>query len=279
MSDLTASGTVRGATLTGTNLYGTIAGSNTAAVSDLTASGTVKGGTLTGTSVYGTIAGSNTAAVSDLTASGTVRGATLTGTSIYGAITGSNTASVTTLTVTDTTQATSTTTGALTVAGGISTQTNVHAANVYISGGLITNQNQGFTKKTYSYSGTIGDTEQPHINVCFTNDSFNASVTAELIEDDLEISTITFGCCGGSKTGVFPSGNIKTGSVQVFGPASTNPWNVAVVTDATTVAMKPYTALAGAGEYHVFVEYFSAKPSGQVSNVIQDTTEKVVFGY
>src|SRR6056300_701242 len=52
--------------------------------------------------------------------------------------------------VTDTTQATSTTTGALTVAGGISTQTNVHASNVYIAGGLVTNTG-GVTKKTYAY--------------------------------------------------------------------------------------------------------------------------------
>src|SRR5210317_2516810 len=132
VSDLTASGTVKGATLTGTNLYETMAGSNTAAVSDLTATGTVKGSTLTGTNLYGTIAGANTAAVSDLTATGTVKGATLTGTNLYGTIAGSNTATVTTLTasdvvdITDTTVADSTTTGALTVAGGISTQTNVN---------------------------------------------------------------------------------------------------------------------------------------------------------
>src|SRR5210317_2113073 len=155
-TNVTGTDTVKGATLTGTSVYGTIEGSNTAAVSDLTASGTVKGGTLTGTSVYGTISGSNTAAVSDLTASGTVKGATLTGTSVYGTIEGSNTAAVSTLTVSGTTQATSTTTGALTVTGGISTQTNVHAANVYISGGLITNT-EGVTKKTYAYSGDLAN--------------------------------------------------------------------------------------------------------------------------
>src|SRR5210317_226157 len=101
-TNVTGSGTLKGATLTGTNLYGTLSGSNTAAVSDLTASGTVKGGTLTGTSVYGTISGSNTASVSSLTASGTVKGATLTGTSVYGTISGSNTASVSSLTASGT---------------------------------------------------------------------------------------------------------------------------------------------------------------------------------
>jgi UDP-3-O-[3-hydroxymyristoyl] glucosamine N-acyltransferase len=278
VSDLTASGTVKGATLTGTSVYGTISGSNTAAVSDLTASGTVKGATLTGTSVYGTIEGSNTAAVSDLTASGTVKGATLTGTSVYGTIEGSNTAAVSTLTVSGTTQATSTTTGALTVAGGISTQTNVHAANVYISGGLITNT-AGVTKKTYAYSGTIADTEQPYINVCFTNESFSAKIDAQLIEGDDEISTISLVCCGGNKGGTFPTSDIQVGSVQVFGPASTNPWSSAVVGDKTTVALRPSAAIDTSGEYHIFVEYLTAKSAGAVANVVQDTTEKIVFGY
>jgi hypothetical protein len=228
--------------------------------------------------VYGTIEGSNTAAVSDLTASGTVKGGTLTGTSVYGTISGSNTASVSTLTVSGTTQATDTLTGALTVAGGLSTQTNVHAANVYISGGLITNT-AGVTKKTYAYSGTIGDTEQPHINVCFTNQSFNAKIDAQLIEGDDEISTISFVCCGGNKGGTFPASDIQVGSVQVFGPASTNPWSSAIVTDKTTVALKPSGAIDTSGEYHIFVEYTTAKSAGAVANVVQDATEQIVFGY
>jgi predicted acyltransferase (DUF342 family) len=182
------------------------------------------------------------------------------------------------VTVTDATQATDTLTGALTVAGGLSTQTNVHAANVYISGGLITNT-AGVTKKTYAYSGTIGDTKQPHINVCFTNQSFNAKIDAQLIEGDDEISTISFVCCGGNKGGTFPASDIQVGSVQVFGPASTNPWISAIVTDKTTVALKPSGAIDTSGEYHIFVEYTTAKSAGAVANVVQDTTEQIVFGY
>jgi cytoskeletal protein CcmA (bactofilin family) len=182
------------------------------------------------------------------------------------------------VTVTDATQATSTTTGALTVAGGISTQTNVHAANVYISGGLITNT-AGVTKKTYAYSGTIADTEQPYINVCFTNESFSAKIDAQLIEGDDEISTISLVCCGGNKSGTFPTSDIQVGSVQVFGPVSTNPWSSAVVADKTTVALIPSAAIDTSGEYHIFVEYLTAKSAGAVANVVQDTTEKIVFGY
>jgi hypothetical protein len=182
--------------------------------------------------------------------------------------------------VTDTTEAISTTTGALTVVGGISTQTNVHAANVYISGGLITNT-AGVTKKTYAYSGTIGNTEQPYINVCFTNESFSAKITGQLIEGDDEISTITVDCCGGNKNGgaTLSASDIQTGSIQVFGPASTNPWSSTVVTDKKTVALRPSGAIDTSGEYHLFVEYITAKSAGAVANVVQDTTQKIAFGY
>ena len=124
-------------TLVTTSLYGPIVGSNTAAVTDLTATtiyGTISGSNtasvsdLTATTIYGTISGSNTASVSDLTA-----------TTIYGTLAGANTASVSTLTANDTTQATSRTTGAVTIAGGLGVSTNVHAANVYVTGGLVTN--------------------------------------------------------------------------------------------------------------------------------------------
>ena len=65
-------GTVTATALVGTNLYGTLLGSNAASVSSLTASGTVKGTDLIGTNLYGTLLGSNAASVSSLTASGDV---------------------------------------------------------------------------------------------------------------------------------------------------------------------------------------------------------------
>jgi hypothetical protein len=101
VTDLTASAMVKGVTITGTNLYGTLAGANTAAVTDLTATDMVKGTTITGTNLYGTLAGANTAAVTDLTASAMVKGVTITGTNLYGTLAGANTAAVTDLTATD----------------------------------------------------------------------------------------------------------------------------------------------------------------------------------
>ena len=132
VTTLTASAMVKGATISGTNVYGTLAGANTAAVTTLTASGMVKGATISGTNVYGTLAGANTAAVTTLTASAMVKGATISGTNVYGTLAGSNAAAITTLnasgvvTLADTTTSTSATTGALKVAGGISTQENLN---------------------------------------------------------------------------------------------------------------------------------------------------------
>jgi hypothetical protein len=287
-TDLTASGTVKGATITGTNLYGTLAGSNTVAASDITASGTVKGATITGTNLYGTLAGSNTVAASDITASGTVKGATLTGTNLYGTIAGSNAASVSTLTANDTTQATSRTTGAVTIAGGLGVSTNVHAANVYVTGGLITNTG-GVTKKTYSYAGTFpaGTTDaQATLDIVFAAEVFSAKITAHLVEDDTEISVLSLDVGGGHKSGG-TSPIIFKGPLTIFGGTNDNPWSSTVTTSTTTtdvtVSIKPTQAIQAliTADYNIFVEYVSAASGGQLKQINDHQTSPVTvsFGY
>ena len=279
-TDLTASGTVKGATLTGTNLYGTLAGANTVATTDLTASGTVKGATLTGTNLYGTLAGSNTVAASDITASATVKGATLTGTNLYGTIAGSNAASVSTLTANDTTQATSRTTGAVTIAGGLGVSTNVHAANVYVTGGLITNTG-GVTKKTYSFSNivTSGGTA-PEINVYFTSNVFYSKLSAQLVDDTDEVSTMILEMAGGGRNGTLPGKNIKVGTKNIFGDASSTPWSSNVLVAPNRIMITPSGALTNSGNCHVFLEYTSDISTGGVSNVQFDFDQHVInFGY
>jgi hypothetical protein len=287
VSDLTASAMVKGATLTGTNLYGTLAGSNTVAASDITASAMVKGATITGTNLYGTLTGSNTAAVSDLTASAMVKGATITGTNLYGTLAGSNAAAMTTLsasdvvTLTDTTEATSSTTGALKVAGGVGIAKDVYVGErAYVTGGLITNTGQ-VTKKTYSFTGaldsgqTIADST---IKITFSAHVFYAKIVAHLIESDDEVSTLSMECGGGHRTGGTPL-TIAKGPTSVFGSASTNPWNIAVAATTTTVALAPTTDMAAAGNYNIFIEYISANASGAVTKITEGSTDVITFGY
>jgi hypothetical protein len=180
--------------------------------------------------------------------------------------------------VTDTTEATDTLTGALTVAGGISTQTNVHAANVYISGGLITNT-AGVTKKTYAYSGDLGtvSTTEATIKINFTNHVFYAKVVAHLAEGTGEdISTLAFECGGGKWDGTTPSNSIVVGPLSIFGVSSANPWDSTVTRTATSVSFKPSETMASAGNYNVFVEYISQSSSGKVSTIEEGTGGAVV---
>jgi hypothetical protein len=300
---------VKGATLSGTNVYGTLAGANTAAVTTLTASGMVQGATLAGTNIYGTLAGANTAtvttltatdiygtlagantaAVTSLTASGMVKGATLSGTNVYGTLAGSNAAAVTTLTatgvvtLTNATESTSATTGALKAAGGVGIAKDVYVGErVYVTGGLITNTGQ-VTKKTYSFTGVLVNGQSignSTIKITFSPHVFYAKIVAHLIESDNEVSTLSMECGGGHRTGGTPL-VITTGPTSVFGNTSTNPWNSVVVATTTTVAFAPTTTMTNSsgGNYNVFIEYISAHASGAVTNIIEGSSTQITFGY
>jgi len=209
-----------------------------------------------------------------LTASGTVEGATLTGTNLYGTLTGSNTAAMTTLsasgvvTLTNATESISSTTGALKVAGGVGIAKNVYVAErAYVTGGLITNTG-GVTKKTYSQTGTITTGTTPNINIVFSDHAFSAKITAQLIESDIEISTLFIDVTGGRRGGASTSTlNITKGPLSIFGHATSNPWSTTVGATTTTVTITPSTNLNGTGYYNIFVEYVSGDAGGSVSTI------------
>ena len=249
-------GTANVGTLITTNLYGPIAGSNTAAVTSLTASGMVQGATLSGTNIYGTLAGSNTAAVTTLIASGVV-------------------------TLTDATESTSSTTGALKVAGGVGIAKDVYVGErAYVTGGLVTNTG-GVTKKTYSFSGDLTNAQtiaDSTIKITFSAHVFYAKIVAHLVESDDEVSTLSMECGGGHWTGGTPLA-IAKGPVSIFGSASTNPWSSAVTTTTTEVNLKPTTNMAADGHYNVFIEYISQSSSGEVTKITEGSTDVITFGY
>jgi hypothetical protein len=191
-----------------------------------------------------------------------------------------NTGIAGTLGVADTTPSTSTGTGALVVTGGVGIGGNVHAANVYVTGGLITNTG-GVAKKTYSFSGDLDSAQtvaNSTIKITFSAHVFYAKIVAHLIEDDDEVSTLALECGGGHWLGGTPLA-IAKGPLSIFGSASTNPWSSAVTTTTTEVSLKPTTDMAAAGHYNVFIEYISQSSSGEVTKITEGSTDVITFGY
>jgi len=138
------------------------------------------------------------------------------------------------VTLTDTTGAISSTTGALKVAGGVGI-----AKDVYVAGGLITNTG-GVTKKTYSFSNivTSGGTA-PEINVYFTSNVFYSKMSAQIVDDTDEVSTMVLEMAGGGRNGTVPGKNIKVGTKNIFGDASSTPWSSNVLVAPNRIMITP----------------------------------------
>jgi hypothetical protein len=190
------------------------------------------------------------------------------GVGVTGALYGSTADLDGVVTLTDTTEATSSTTGALKAAGGVGIAKDVYVGErAYVTGGLVTNTG-GVTKKTYSQSGTITTGTAPNINIVFSDHAFSAKITAQLIESDIEISTLFIDVTGGRRGGASTSTlNIAKGPLSIFGDATSNPWSTTVGATATTVTITPSTNLDGTGYYNIFVEYVSGDAAGSVSTI------------
>jgi hypothetical protein len=142
---------------------------------------------------------------------------------------------------------TSTETGALVVTGGIGIGGNVHASNIYSTGGLITNTD-GVTKKTYSHKGTFSGTT---LTITFSGETFSAKITGHLL-DDSTLSTLILDVSTG----------VTTGPLTIFGN-SVQPWSTTVTTNTTTATLTGVNGL----DYHIFVEYISGDPTGKVESI------------
>jgi hypothetical protein len=148
----------------------------------------------------------------------------------------------------------------------VSSNLNVDA-NVFIAGGLVTNTG-GVSKKTYSQTGTITTGTAPDIDIVFSDHAFSAKITAQLIESDIEISTLNIDVTGGRRGGASTSTlNIAKGPLSIFGDATSNPWSTTVGATTTTVTLTPSTNLDGEGHYNIFVEYISGDAAGSVSTI------------
>jgi hypothetical protein len=163
--------------------------------------------------------------------------------------------------LTGATEATSSTTGALKVSGGVGI-----GNRAYISGGLITNTS-GVAKKTYSQTGTITSGASPGVVISFSNHAFSARITAQLIESDEEISSLFIDVTGGKRGGSTSALNIAKGQLSICGDVTSNPWSSTVGVTTTTVTITPSTNLDGEGHYNIFVEYISAETNGSVVSI------------
>jgi hypothetical protein len=155
--------------------------------------------------------------------------------------------------------------------------------NVYVTGGLITNTG-GVTKKTYSVSRTVGTGITPLVDINFTSNIFYAKITAQLIDDDEDLSTMILEVSGGRKSGNTPTKNIAVGTKNIFGDqTNTNPWSPTVTTTGNKVTLTSSNDLDSGDGYDIFIEYMSSNSDGGVVSVAErvggTSTTLATFGY
>ena len=237
---------VKGATISGTNVYGTLAGSNTAAVSDLTASAMVKGATISGTNVYGTLAGSNAAAITTLNASGVV-------------------------TLADDTSSTSATTGALKVAGGISTQENLNVGgDLKVDTSVLvvnsTTNRVGINKATPGYALDVdGDI---NFTGTFRYDGDQFVSTPWTIESSPTALSYTSGNVGVGA--INPAAKLTvTGDAQIT--TTLNVGGVVTLTDATEATSSTTGALKAAGGVGIAKDVYVGERAYVTGGLITNT--------
>ena len=157
--------------------------------------------------------------------------------------------------------------------------------NVYVTGGLVTNT-AGYTKKTYSLSRTVGVGHgTPSIDINFTSNIFYAKITAQLIDDTENISTMVLEVSGGKKDGSTPSRNISIGTKNIFGSVlNSNPWSSTVAVDKNKITLTSSTALDSGDGYDIFIEYMSraSVDDGRVVSIVDTAPDPDLthtFGY
>jgi hypothetical protein len=174
---------------------------------------------------------------------------------------------------------------------GVSTSTpdaNLHVVgNVYVSdlatfsNGIVTNTGQ-YTKKTYSFTRTVSTGITPSIDINFTSNIFYAKITAQLINDDEDISTMILEVSGGHKDGTTPTRDISIGTKNIFGSVlNPNPWSSTVSTTPNRVRIAANSAIDSGDGYDIFIEYMSraSVSDGKVTSIDENTTEVIAFGY
>jgi len=206
----------------------------------------VKGATISGTNVYGTLAGSNAAAITTLNASGVV-------------------------TLADTTTSTSATTGALKVAGGISTQENLNVGgDLKVDTSILvvnsTTDRVGINKATPAYTLDVdGDI---NFTGTFREDGNPFVSTPWTIETSPDALNYTAGNVGIGATD--PAAKLTvTGDAQITTTLSVG--GVVTLTDATEATSSTTGALKAAGGVGIAKDVYVGERAYVTGGLITNT--------
>jgi hypothetical protein len=149
---------------------------------------------------------------------------------------------------------------------------------LHVNGGVITNSD-AFTRKLYSYSDPTVDYGFSNVALTFASNVFSAKITAQLVHENEEVSTMIFNVQGGTRDGTTSSLNIASSAVSLFGNTNIRPWNPDVTFTPTKVILEPL--FDGDADYSVdiFVEYLSSAATGKLETISVDDTVVKAFSY
>jgi len=159
-------------------------------------------------------------------------------------------------------------------------------APLHVAGGTIFNSD-AVSKKQYSSTFSVLDTQGKNIILTFGNGAFYAKITAMLryAADGKYMSTMVLEVQGGhsdnTQTSSIP---IAIGTKNIFSGTNPYPWSQTVTKTATTITMVPHNTLPRGGlaltayYYDFYIELMTAS-GGKLVNIKANTTTKSSFTY
>lgn len=159
-------------------------------------------------------------------------------------------------------------------------------APLHVAGGTIFNSD-AVSKKQYSSTFSVLDTQGKNIILTFGNGAFYAKITAMLryAADGKYMSTMVLEVQGGhtnnAQTSTIP---IAIGTKNIFSGTNPYPWNQTVTTTATTLTVVPHNTSPRGGlaltayYYDFYIELMTAS-GGKLLNIKANTTTKSSYTY
>ena len=149
---------------------------------------------------------------------------------------------------------------------------------LHVNGGVITNSD-AFTRKLYSYSEPTLAFNFSNVALTFASNVFSAKITAQLVHNNEEVSTMVFYAQGGTRDGTTSSLNIAPSAVSLFGNTNNSPWNPDVTFTPTKVILEPLPTGTDDYSMDIFVEYLSSAATGKLETISVDNTVVKTFSY